>query len=236
MGFNAYARVDAILRPGTTREQVEEACRDFMDWRGHELLPDDSDLHETGVAYDPATQCFSLQVTSECPLGFGIDTFRPLVLAIGELATQPFAATLVNEDTSNEDSREFVVIAGPADQISEFQFRRARCAIDEQLKYIDLPPGTPGDSVAELATRECMTISTLASGQADSEEVARVAVDLTGLDFDAGRRDRIARLATALAREIAGDELRLSTRHSAAAHAEAREDGEQSLEHLAPRG
>ena len=159
MGFNAYARVDAILRPGITSEQVEEACRDFLDWRGYELLPDDSDLHETGVAYDPSTQCFSLQITSECPNGFGTDTFRPLVVAIGELAATPFAATLVNEDTGNDDSREFVVIAGPVDQIGEFQFRRARCAIEEQLRHVDFPPGSTGDSVADLATRECMTIA-----------------------------------------------------------------------------
>lgn len=156
------------------------------------------------------TQCFTLQITCECPRGFPTDTFRPLVLAIGELTAEAFAATLVNEDTSNEDSREFMVIAGPADQIGEFRFRRARCAIEDQLKDIDLPPGTPGDSIAELAMRDSMTFSTLTPGEANPSEVARVAVDLTGLDFDAGRRDRIARLATAPAREIAGDELRIS--------------------------
>lgn len=113
MGINAYARVDAILRPEITREQVQAACRAFLDWRGYELLDDDSDLHETGVAYDERTQCFTLQITCECPRGFATDTFRPLVLAVGELAAEPFAATLVNEDTSNDDSREFVVSPGP---------------------------------------------------------------------------------------------------------------------------
>lgn len=219
MGFNAYARVDATLRPGTTSEQVEEACRDFLDWRGYKLLPNDSDLHETGVAYDPATQYFTLQITSECPHSFGTDTFQPLVLAIGELAAEPFVATLVNEDTSNDDSRELVVTAGPAEQLGEFAFRRAQCAIDEQLQYVEFPPGSTGDSAAELATRTCMTISTFseADGGTGGEGVARVAVDLTGLDLDAGRRDRIARLATALAREIAGDELLLKARPGAGA-------------------
>lgn len=219
MGFNAYSRVEAILRPGTTSEQVEEACRDFMDWRGYELLDDDSDLHETGVAYDQATQCFTLQITSECPGGFATDTFRPLMLAIGELAAEPFAATLVNEDTGNEDSREFVVVAGPSDKISEFQFRRARWAIEEQLQHVDFPPGSRGDSVADLATRECMTIATIAPADTRSggEAVARVAVDLTGLELDGHRRDRIARLAAALAREIAGDELLLEARPGAGA-------------------
>ncbi len=236
MGFNAYARVDAILRSGVTREQVEDACRNFLDWRGYELLDDDFDLHETGVAYDASTQCFTLQITSECPRSFATDTFRPLVLAIGELAAEPFAATLVNEDTSNEDSREFVLLAGPADQIGEFRFRRARCAIEEQLNDIDLPPGTPGDSITELATRDSMTFSTMVPGEAEPSEVPRVALDLAGLDLDAGRRDRIARLATALAREIAGDELRLSTRLGAMARTEAVQDTEPATESLAPRG
>ncbi|VTU44218.1 hypothetical protein [Variovorax sp. RA8] len=188
MGFNAYARVQATLRTDVTREQVEATCRDFLDWRGYELLGDDFDLHETGVAYDVSTQLFTLQITCECPHGFATDTFQPLVLAIGELAAEPFAATLLNEDTSNEDSREFVVQAGPADQLGEFRFRRARCAIEEQLKDIDLPPGTPGVSVAELAAQDTMTFSTMAPGALD--EVARIALDLTGLDFDAARRDR----------------------------------------------
>lgn len=217
MGFNAYARADAILRPEVTREQVEDACRDFLDWRGYELLDDDSELHETGVAYDVSTQCFTLQITSECPHCFATDTFQPLVLAIGELAAEPFAATLVDEDTSNEDSREFVVIAGPSDQLSEFQFRRARCAIEEQLRHVDFPPGSRGDSVADLATRECMTITTIAPSAGSDGAVARVAVDLTGLELDAPRRERIARLATALAREIAGDELLLEARPGAGA-------------------
>lgn len=47
MGFNAYARVDAILRPQVTRDQVEDACRSFLDWRGYELLGDDAELYET---------------------------------------------------------------------------------------------------------------------------------------------------------------------------------------------
>lgn len=218
MGFNAYARVDAILRPEITRDQVEDACRDFLDWRGYELLDDDSDLYETGAAYDEATQCFTLQITSECPRCFGTDTFQPLVLAIGELAAEPFVATLVDEDTSNEDSREFVVIAGPADKIGEFQFRRARFAIEEQLRHVDFPPGSTGDSVAELATRECMTITTLApTAGSVSEAVARVAVDLTGLELDGQRRERIARLTAAIAREIAGDELLLEARPGAGA-------------------
>lgn len=239
MGFNAYARVDAILRPEVTREQVEDACRNFLDWRGYELFDNDFNLHETGVAYDVTTQCFTLQITSECPHSFATDAFRPLVLAIGELAAEPFAATLVNEDTSNEDSREFVVLAGPSDQLGEFRFRRARCAIEEQLNDIDLPPGTPGASVAELALRDSMTFSTMAPADAEPSEMARVAVDLSGLDLDAGRRDRIARLATALAREIAGDELRLSTRPGALAPTEGTEgdeEAEQASESLAPRG
>ncbi|CAN7377464.1 hypothetical protein [Variovorax sp. LjRoot178] len=217
MGFNAYARVDAILRPEITRNQVEDACRDFLEWRGYELLDDDSSLHETGVAYDVSTQCFTLQITSECPHCFATDTFQPLVLAVGELAAEPFAATLVDEDTSNEDSREFVVIAGPSDQIGEFQFRRARCAIEEQLRHVDFPPGSKGHSVADLATRECMTITTIAPSAGSDGAVARVAVDLTGLELDASRRERIARLATALAREIAGDELLLEARPGAGA-------------------
>ena len=239
MGFNAYARVEATLRPEVTREQVEDACRNFLDWRGYDLLANDFHLHETGVAYDGSTQCFTLQITSECPRSFATDTFRPLVLAIGELASEPFAATLVNEDTSNEDSREFVVLAGPVDQIGEFRFRRARCAIEEQLNDIDLPPGTPGDSLAQLALRDNMTFSTKAPGEAGPSEVARVAVDLAGLDLDAGRRDRIARLATALAREIAGDELLLSTGPGAQAPTEGSEgdeEAEQASESLAPGG
>ena len=219
MGFNAYARVDAILRPEITRNQVEDACRAFLDWRDYELLGDDSDLYETGVAFDVSTQCFTLQITSECPSGFATDTFRPLVLAIGELAAEPVAARLVNEDTSNEDSREFVVIAGPSDKIGEFQFRRARCAIEEQLQHVAFPPDSTGDSVADLATRECMTIATIARADADSSgaSVARIAVDLTGLELDGQRRDRIARLAAVLAREIAGDELLLEARPGAGA-------------------
>ncbi|OUM04484.1 hypothetical protein [Variovorax sp. JS1663] len=233
MGFNAYARVEASLRPEVTRAQVEAACRDFLDWRGYDLLHDDFHLHETGVAYDVATQCFTLQITSECPHGFAVETFQPLVLAVGELAAEPFAATLVDEDTSNEDSREFVVLAGPADQIGEFRFQRARCAIEEQLKDVDLPPDTPGASVAELAVQDTMTFSTMAPGEVEPAEVARVALDLTGLDFVAARRDRIARLAVALAREIAGEELRLSARPGAPAPNWADEESEQRS---APRG
>ena len=41
--------------------------------------------------------------------------------------------------------------------------------------------------------------------------------DLTGLELDAQRRDRIARLPPALAREIAGDELLLEARPGAGA-------------------
>ncbi|CAN7770069.1 hypothetical protein LJR290_007477 [Variovorax sp. LjRoot290] len=219
MGFRAYSRIDAILRPGTTPDEVASACRRFLDWRGLELLLDDSDLYETGVAYDPSTECFILQITCECPHGFAEDMFEPLVNAIGELAAHPFVATLVNESTSNEDSREFEVVAGPSDQLGEFRVRRARCAIEEQLRYIDFPPGSTGDTIADLATRECMSIATFAPNQnaADSSAVTRVAVDLTGLNLDAESRDRIARLATALAREIAGDELLLKARPGAGA-------------------
>lgn len=204
MSFNAYARVEVVLRPGTTRDQVEAACRDFLDWRGYELLPNDTELFETGVAFDEAAGHFTLQITSQCPAGFGDDTFRPLVLAIGELALRPFSARLLNEDTSNDDSREYEVIAGPAAQLSEYKAREASYALEEHLQHISLPPGSTGDSMAELAARSCMTIATIAPASAGSERVARVAVDLTGMDLDETRRVRIARLATAIAREIAG--------------------------------
>lgn len=236
MGFNAYSRIDVTLRPGTTRQQVEDACRDFLDWRGYELLTNDSDLSQTGVAFERATRSFTLQITSECPHGFAIDTFRPLVLAIGELAEEPFTAILVNEDTSNDDSREFPVVAGPADQIGEYRFGRALCAIEDQLPDIDLPPGTPGATVAELASKERMTFSTTGPGTAACAAVARVTVDLTGLEFDAARRDRIARLATTLAREIAGNDLRLSTMPGSPTPGVTDEDLEQRFESPAPRG
>ena len=219
MGYNAYARVEAILLPGTTLDQVSAACRPFLDWRGLELLSDDSGLFETGAAFDRSTQCFTLQITCECPHGFAEDTFKPLINAIGELAAHPFAATLMNEDTSNEDAREFEVIAGPMDQIGEFQYRRAKLAIDERLGHIELPPGSAGDTLAELAMRDCMTIATYSpdSQQPYFDAVARVAVDVTGLDLSEDRRDRIARLAAALAREIAGEELMLMPRPGAGA-------------------
>ena len=68
---------------------------------------------------------------------------------------------------------------------------------------------------------------------AESAELVRIAVDLTGLPFDAARRDRVARFATALAREIAGRTTTFNPPRFSIP-TEPDEDGEQSLENVSP--
>jgi hypothetical protein len=145
MGYNAYTRVDINLRPGTTRQQVEEACQPFLDDRyAIELMPDDGQLFETGVAFNEASRNFVLQITSSVGYSFGADVFAPMMKAIGSLALEPFEAVLRNESSPSDDDRDFRVIAGPADMLPDFTSRLAAAQIREHLPFISWPNGSTG--------------------------------------------------------------------------------------------
>ncbi|MFZ3116943.1 MAG: hypothetical protein WA159_01370 [Variovorax sp.] len=178
MGYNAYTRVDINLRPGTTRQQVEEACQPFLDDRcAIELMPDDEQLFETGVAFHEASANFVLQITSSVGYSFGADVFAPMMKAIGSLALKPFEAVLRNESSASDDDRDFRVIAGPADMLPDFTSRLAAAQIREHLHSIRLPSGSTGLGL-EAAKAEAALHVELADASGASRP--RLFVDLSG--------------------------------------------------------
>ncbi|WP_298705635.1 hypothetical protein [uncultured Variovorax sp.] len=201
MSFNAYCRVEVRLRPDTTNEQVREACRPFLDWRGDSLKPNDSDLHETGVAFDPYDAHFVLQVTGSCPNSFAHEIFDPLIKAIGNLAAEAFEALLINESTSSDDERLHRLVSGPADQVEEFRSQAATRSIGEWLAEVSAPPGSrgPGMDAGMPAGFEI-----LMRNGADNLQRPRISVDLAGLPLSERERGQITRLAVVLARVIGG--------------------------------
>lgn len=201
MSFNAYCRVEVRLRPDTTPHQVEVACRPFLDWRCDSLKPNDADLYETGVAFDPFDAQFVLQVTSSCPNSFADEIFTPVVNAIGALATEPFEALLINESTSSDDERQFRLVAGPVDQVAEFRSRTATRAIRESLAEVSLPPGSSGlelDDAALLVAGFAIAMLDATTGTPRPS----INVDLAGLDLSDRERGEVGRLAVVLARVL----------------------------------
>jgi hypothetical protein len=202
MGFSAYSRVEVELRPGTTIDQVTAACRPLLDWRIGEILPNDNDLHETGIAFDEEDGVLTLQITCDCPYGFGPDTFGPVMHAIGELALDPFEAVLVNESTANEDDREFVVLAGPAEQLPEFASQLATASIQDALPSVIPPAGSTGVSIEEAAAAETLAISFPdIEGKIDQ----RILLQLGDLGLTDRQRMEATRLTVLLARVLGRD-------------------------------
>lgn len=202
MGYNAYTRVDINLRPGTTRQQVEEACQPFLDDRSAiELMADDSQLFETGVAFHEASGNFVLQITSGVGYSFGPDVFEPVMKAVGSLALEPFEAVLRNESSPSDD-RDFRVIAGPGDMLPDFTSRLAATQIREHLPFVSLPSGSTG-----LGLDSTLADAALHLDVADASGALhpRLVVDLSGCALtDAELADALA-LTILLGRLIGKD-------------------------------
>lgn len=201
MSFNAYCRLEARLRPDTTPREVEEACRPFLDWRGDSLKPNDADLYETGVAFDPFDAQFILQVTSSCPNSFADEIFTPLVNAIGALAAEPFEAVLINESSSSDDERLFRLVAGPADQVNEFRSKAATRGVCEWLAEVSLPPGSSGlglDAAALQGSGFSISLPVTGAGIPRPS----ISLNLAGLELSDRESDEVGRLAVVLARVL----------------------------------
>jgi hypothetical protein len=208
MGYDARVSFEATIREGVTRQMVEAALQPLLDEADAVLRESQDPMADKSVAL--AGNLLIASVDFEAGYRFDEDVFIPVVDAIGALAAEPFEATREDQDTGDAEERYFTWLTGPAHLIPEFKSRQAR----EQLPVGDivLPLSARGWPLEDLATHECMTIAAYPKDGHHTDAVSRVSVDLIGLELDEGRRDRIARLAVLLAREIAGDELILHPR------------------------
>ena len=208
MGYDARVSFEVTIREGVTTEAVEAALKPLLDDSKFDLL-DHSDPMEERLA---ALVDGILIVRADISAGYNFHdhVFLPVVQAVGDLAEDAFEATLENQDTGDADERYTTVLAGPAHLIPEYKTRAARWGLP--IEDIHLPMSARGWPLEDIATRECMTIAAFPKDGHHLDAVSRVSVDLVGLDLDEARRDRIARLAVLLAREIAGEDLILHPR------------------------
>lgn len=208
MGYDARVSFEVTIREGVTREAVEAALKPLLDDSKFDLLDHNDPMEERLAALVDG----SLIVRADISAGYNFHdhVFLPVVEAVGALAEDAFEATLENQDTGDAEERYTNVIAGPTHLIPEYKTRAARWGL--RIEDIHLPVSARGWPLEDLATRECMTIAAFPKDGHHTDAVSRVSVDLLGLDLDEERRDRIARLAVLLAREIAGEELILHPR------------------------
>lgn len=208
MGYDARVSFEVTIREGVTREAVETALRPLLDDSKFDLLDHDDSTEERLAALVDGI----LIVRADVGAGYNFHDhiFLPVVEAVGALADDAFEATLENQDTGDAEERYTTVIAGPAHLIPEYKTRAARWGL--RVEDIALPLNARGWPIEDIATRECMTIAAYPKDGHHTDAISRVSVDVVGLDLDDRRRDRIARLAVLLAREIAGEELVLHPR------------------------
>lgn len=208
MGYDARVSFEVTIRDGVTRQAVEAALKPLLDDSKFELLEHNDPMEERLAALVDGT----LIVRADISAGYNFHDhiFLPVVEAVGALAEDAFEATLENQVTGDADERYTTVLAGPAHLIPEYKTRSARWGL--RIEDIHLPVSARGWPLEDIATRECMTIAAFPKDGHPTDAVSRVSVDLVGLDLDEARRDRIARLAVLLAREIAGEELILHPR------------------------
>lgn len=208
MGYDARVSFEVTIREGVTREAVEAALSPLLNDSKFALLDHDDSMEERL----PALVDGILIVRADISAGYNFHdhVFLPVVEAVGALADDAFEATLENQDTGDAEERYTTVIAGPAHLIPEYKTRAARWGL--RVEDIALPLSARGWPLEDIASRECMTIAAFPKDGRHTDAVSRVSVDLVGLDLDDSRRDRIARLAVLLAREIAGEELILHPR------------------------
>lgn len=202
MGYDARVSFEAQMRPEVTRSMVEQALQPLLDEAETILRTRDDPTASQMIALDAGTVIVSLDL--RVSHRFRDDIFEPVVRSVGDLSSTPFEATLEDQDTGDADERYHKVLGGPAGLIPEFKARAAREALP--VADIALPPSARGWSLEDLFTRDCMSIATIGAGETTKDATTRVSVDLIGLDIDERRRERIARLAVLLAREIAGDD------------------------------
>ncbi|KWT97726.1 MULTISPECIES: hypothetical protein [unclassified Variovorax] len=208
MGYDARVTFEATIREGVTRQAVEAALKPLLDDSEFDLLDRDDPMEEKLAALVDGI----LIVRADISAGYDFydHVFLPVVEAVGAIAEDAFEATLENQDTGDAEERYTTVIAGPAHLIPEYKTRMARWSLP--VEDIALPLSARGWPLEDIATRECMTIAAFPKGEHHTDAVTRVSVDLLGLDLDQARRNRIARLAVLLAREIAGEDLILHPR------------------------
>jgi len=202
MGYDARVSFKAAVRPEVTRSMVEQALRPLLEEAGTTLSTTNDPNAEPLIALDSGVIIVSADLSVSYT--FADNVFTPVVHAVGALASTPFEATLEDQDTGDADERYHRVLAGPAGLMPEFKTRAAREALP--VDDISLPPSARGWSLEDMFTRECMSIATIGAGETTKDATTRVSVDLIGLDIEEPRRERIARLAVLLAREIAGDD------------------------------
>ncbi|VTU44222.1 hypothetical protein [Variovorax sp. RA8] len=208
MGYDARVSFEVTIRDGVTKEAVKAALQPRLDDAKFDLLDHDDPMEERLAALVDGILIVRADITAG--YNFHDHVFLPVVEAVGALAEDAFEATLENQDTGDAEERYTDVIAGPAHLIPEYKSRAARWGL--RVEDIALPLSARGWPLEDIATRECMTIAAFPKDGHQTEAVSRVSVDLVGLELDGARRNRIARLAVLLAREIAGDELILHPR------------------------
>jgi hypothetical protein len=208
MGYDARVSFETTIREGVSRKTVEAALRPLLDDANTVLRTREDSMATRMVSLEDGL----LVVSVDYNVGhsFWAEIFLPLVHDVGKLAAEPFEAILENQDTGDADERYLSMVAGPAHLLPDYKSRAARD--DLRIHDIVLPPATRGWPLEDLETRTCMTIAMFPNGGDHKDAVSRVSVDLDGLDLDAARRSRIAKLSVLLAREIAGDELTLHPR------------------------
>lgn len=208
MGYDARITFEATVREGVSRQAVEAALKPLLEDSQIDLRTHDDPMEEKVAALVDGFVIVRADISAG--YDFYDRVFIPVVEAIGALAEDAFEATLENQHTGDADERYTSVVAGPAHLIPEYKTRVTRLGLP--IQDLVLPLSARGWPLEDLATRECMTIAAFPKDGQHTDAVSRVSVDLVGLDLDESRRDRIARLAVLLAREIAGEELILHPR------------------------
>lgn len=226
MGYDARTSFEAVLRENVNVDQVREAIQPLLDELETTLRTEVDCMQSKMVAF--ADGILTVCVDESVSYDYDDRILRPVASAIGALAAEAFEVELEDQDTGDAEERYTTWVEGPPAAIPEFKARAARDMI--AVEDLQLPPGTTGLTLDGLATCDTFTLATSAAGESQQDSVARVTVDLQGLDLPEAQRGRIVRLAALLAREIAPADAVMHAR--AADEASAFEDEDRSA---APR-
>lgn len=226
MGYDARTRFEAVLREDVSLDQVREAMQPLLDELDTTLRTRVDCMESKMVAF--ADGILTVCVDESVSYDYDERMLRPVAKAIGALAAEAFEVELENQDTGDAGERYTTWVEGPPAAIPEFKARSARDMI--AVEDLQLPPGTTGLTLDGMAACDTYALAMSVAGESQHDSVARITVDLQGLNLPEAQRGRIARLAALLAREIAPAEAIMHAR--AADEAWAFEDEDRSA---APR-
>ena len=208
MGYDARTRFEAVLREDVSLDQVREAMQPLLDELDTTLRTRVDCMESKMVAFADGT--LTVCVDESVSYDYDERMLRPVAKAIGALAAEAFEVELENQDTGDAGERYTTWVEGPPAAIPEFKARSARDMI--AVEDLQLPPGTTGLTLEGMSACDTYVLATATDGESQQEAVARVTVDLQGLELSEAQRGRVARLAALLAREIAPSGLAMHAR------------------------